>query len=188
MSDETVLPFPGASGVPPKLVAAVEALLFAAGAPLRLDALASLLPDAHPDDIRAALGVLGARCGQEDRGIVLTEVAGGWQLRTDARFASEVAQLLRAKPVKLSRAAQEVLAIVAYEQPVTKQDVDHVRGVDSGATVKNLLQRGLIRVSGRREIPGRPLEYRTTRAFLQLLSLSELSDLPTLEEASQLDE
>lgn len=188
MTTDGILPFPGAHAVPPKLVAAVEALLFAAGNPLRLERLASLLPDAEVDDIRAALLVLQERCAQEDRGIELVEVAGGWQLRTDPRFANEVADLLEAKPVRLSRAAQEVLAIVAYDQPVTKHDIDTVRGVDSGATVKSLLERGLIRAAGRRAIPGRPLEYRTTRAFLQLLSLNDLSDLPTLEEAEALDE
>lgn len=188
MTEDGVLPFPGNPGVPPRLVAAVEALLFTAGEPLRLDVLATLLPTADLADLRLALELLQIRCARDERGVELIEVAGGWQLRSDSRFAAEVAQLLRVKPVRLSRAAQEVLAIVAYDQPVTKSDVDSVRGVDSGGTVRNLLGRGLIRVSGRRAIPGRPLEYRTTRAFLQLLSLEDLAHLPTLEEAEALDE
>lgn len=188
MSDG-VLPFPGvADGVPPTLIAAVEAVLFASGASLRLEQLADALPDAHPDDIEAALRVLAERCGAEDRGLELVEVAGGWQLRTDPRFADAVSRALDAGSVRMSRAALEVLAVIAWEQPSTKGDVDRVRGVDSGATIRSLLQRGLIRVAGRRAEPGRPLEYRTTRAFLQLFSLSDLANLPTLAEAAELEE
>jgi segregation and condensation protein B len=186
-----LLPFPGRSAdlqVPPLLVAAVEALLFASPGPLRLQELQDALPDAERDEILGALSLIAERTAGEDRGVELVEVDRGWQLRSDRRFAAEVARLRDTPPVRLSRAALECLSIVAYEQPVTKGEIDDVRGVDSGATVRNLLQRGLIRVSGRRQVPGRPLEYRTTRAFLQLMTLSDLSDLPTLEEAEALDE
>lgn len=188
-SDDGVLPFPGrAAQVPPGLLAAVEAVLFASGAPLRLDQLADALPDAHPDDLHGALELLRDRCDAEDRGVVLVEVAGGWQLRTDARFADAVARVVDAPAVRLTRAALEVLAVIAWEQPTTKGDVDRVRGVDSGATLRSLLQRGLVRVSGRRAEPGRPLEYRTTRAFLQLFTLPDLQSLPSLSDAAELDE
>jgi segregation and condensation protein B len=188
MKRDGVLPFPGpGDSVPPALVAAVEAILFASGAALRLEQLADALPDAHPDDIQAALELLRLRCSAEERGIDLVEVAGGYQLRTDARFADAVARVLDAGSVRLSRAALEVLSVIAWEQPATKGDIDRVRGVDSGATVRSLLQRGLIRVSGRRAEPGRPLEYRTTRAFLQLFSLPDIGSLPTLAEAAELE-
>ncbi|MCA9490543.1 MAG: SMC-Scp complex subunit ScpB [Alphaproteobacteria bacterium] len=185
MSDEILL-FPTGSGVDPELVAVVEALLFATGKVMRVEDLAAVLPEQEPRRIVDALRVLGDRCASEDRGVKLVEVAGGWQMRSDERFATVVAEALSVKPVRLSRAALEVLAVIAWEQPATKQDVDQVRGVDSGATVRKLLEQGLIRVAGRRDIPGRPLEYRTTRAFLQLFSLSDLGSLPTLADAEEL--
>lgn len=191
-SDEPdLLPFPGNSTdprVPPLLVAAVEALLFAAPGPLRVPELQNLLPDAERDELLGALSLIARRTAGEERGVELVEVDRGWQLRSDRRFATEVSQLRDSPPVRLSRAALECLSIVAYEQPVTKGEIDDIRGVDSGGTLRNLLQRGLVRVSGRRKVPGRPLEYRTTRAFLQLMTLSDLSDLPTLEDAEELDE
>jgi segregation and condensation protein B len=185
MSDDVLL-FPHGQGVPPDLVAAVEALLFASGQVMRVEQLAAVLPEHPPRAIRAALEVLATRCSSDDRGLELVEVAKGWQLRTDARFAGPVQELLAVKPTRLSRAALEVLAVVAWEQPATKADVDHVRGVDSGATVRRLLEVGLLRVAGRRDVPGRPLEYRTTPAFLRLFSLPGLDSLPTLEDAEDL--
>lgn len=187
MSDNTIV-FPSGSGVDPELVAAVEALLFATGKVMRVEDLAGHLPAYQPRHIRDALGVLGDRCASEDRGIVLVEAGGGWQLRTDDRFADLVADALSAKPIRLSRAALEVLSVIAWEQPATKGDVDQVRGVDSGGTLRKLLEQGLVRVAGRRAIPGRPLEYRTTKAFLQLFSLSDLGSLPTLDDAEDLGE
>ncbi len=177
MADEILL-FPSTSRVDPHLVAAVEAILFATGKVMRVDELCALLVEYEPAQLRAALEVLGRQKEAEHSGVRLVEVAGGWQLRTDTRFADEVARALSAKPVRLSRAALEALAVVAWEQPVTKADVERVRGVDCGAALRKLLERGLIRVSGRRAIPGRPLEYRTTRAFLQLFSLPDLKSLP----------
>lgn len=185
MSDEVLL-FPTGSGVDPELVAAVEALLFATGKSLRVEDLAGYLPAHKPRDIREALRVLRDRCESEERGVKLVEAAGGWQLRSDERFADLVAEALSAKPIRLSRAALEVLSVIAWEQPATKGDVDQVRGVDSGATVRRLLEQGLIRVAGRRAVPGRPLEYRTTKAFLQLFSLEDLGSLPNLDDAEDL--
>lgn len=187
MSDDVIL-FPTGSGVQPELVAAVEALLFATGRVMRVEHLADALPTADPRQIREALHVLKKRCDSEDRGLELVEVAKGWQLRSDRRFADAVQHVLTAKPVRLSRAALEVLSVVAWEQPATKADVDQVRGVDSGGTLRRMLELGLVKVSGRRAIPGRPLEYRTTKAFLQLFSLPDLDSLPTLADAEDLGE
>ena len=185
---DDVLPFPGPPRVPARLVAAVEAVLFALGSTVKLEQLAAAIPDADLRDLRDALEVLAVRCGSEERGLVLVEVAGGYQLRTDPRFAEEVARATSTKPVKLSRPALEVLSVIAWEQPVTKGDIDVVRGVDSGGTVRTLLKKGLIRVAGRRDEPGRPLLYRTTKGFLQLFSLPNIQSLPRLSEAAELTE
>lgn len=184
--DDRVLPFPGPARVPPRLVAAVEAVLFVSGDPIKLEQLAASLPDAHPDDVHAALEQLAARCSSEERGLEVVEVAGGWQLRTDARFADIVRGAVQSRPARLSRAALEVLSIIAWEQPVTKHEIDQVRGVDSGGVIRGLLERSLIRAAGRRDIPGRPLEYRTSRTFLQVFGLQDLKALPSLEEAAEL--
>jgi segregation and condensation protein B len=191
MSDEggSILPFPGRPPGPEAeaLVGALEAMLFAVGEPVRVKDLAEAL-DVEPGAVRAGLSALGARLGEGERGLVLHEVAGGWQLRTHPRYAQPVGRLKGARPQKLSRAALEVLSVVAYEQPATKGDVDRVRGVDSGAVLRALLDRGLIRAAGRREEPGRPLQYATTPAFMEMFSLPSLDALPTLKERAELDE
>ncbi len=184
MSDETddrVLQFPGRpGGVEPDLVSALEALLFAAGAPARTQELADVL-EVEKDQVRLGLAVLQERFGEE-RGIRLVKVAKGWQMRTSARFSTQVGRLLGAKPKRLTRPQLEVLAVVAWQQPCTRGDVDSMRGVDSGPIVRKLLDRGLLRVAGRRDVPGRPLEYRTTGAFLELFELPSLSALPRPDE------
>src|SRR5204862_2174801 len=111
-----------------------------------------------------------------DRGIVLQQVSGGYQFRTRTQFSTWVQQLIAGRPVRLSRAQLETLAIVAYRQPITRPEIDDIRGVDSGATLKLLLERSLIRVLGKKEEPGRPILYGTTREFLDFCSLSDLSD------------
>lgn len=174
------------SGVAPELVAAVEALLFAAGEPTTAGQLAVAL-EADPALVKQALAALVALRERPTSGVTLEEIAGGWQLRTAPRFGGAVLRLRGAKPAKLSRASVEVLALVAYRQPVTRHEIEQLRGVDSGGVVKSLLDRGLLRVAGRRDEPGKPLEYRTTPAFLELFSLSDLGDLPTLRERSDLE-
>ncbi|NOY26877.1 MAG: SMC-Scp complex subunit ScpB [Oligoflexia bacterium] len=119
-------------------------------------------------------------------GIRLVQVAHGWQLRTDPRFGRWVAAMLGGKPTKLSRAALEVLAVVAYRQPVSKADVDDLRGVDSGGVLRMLVERGLVAVTGRRDEPGRPLIYGSSTDFLSMFGLRDLSDLPTLRDLQEL--
>lgn len=174
------------SGVAPDLVAAVEALLFAAGEPTTTAQLASAL-DVDAAQVKLALAALATLRERPTSGVTLEEIAGGWQLRTAARFGGAILKLRGAKPAKLSRASVEVLALVAYRQPVTRHEIEQLRGVDSGGVVKSLLDRGLVRVAGRRDEPGKPLEYRTTPAFLELFALSDLGDLPTLRERTELD-
>jgi segregation and condensation protein B len=115
-------------------------------------------------------------------------VAGGWQFRTDPDSGDFVRRFLRVKPHRLTRAALETLAIIAYRQPVTRPEIEDVRGVDSGAVVKALLERRLIKILGKKEEPGRPLLYGTTKEFLEFFNLRDLKDLPTLREFHELSE
>lgn len=167
------------------LVAAVEALLFAAGEPLTVRSLASVL-GVTPDEARAALQVLEDRRRTPASGLRVARVAEGWQLRTAPEFGGLILALRGARPARLTRPALEVLAVVAYEQPVTRHDIEQLRGVDSGGVLKTLVDRGLVRVAGRRDEPGRPLEYRTTPAFLEMFSLADLTALPTLAERASM--
>ena len=178
---EHVLPFPGRpGGVSPEVVSAIEALLFASGEPINSARLAQII-DIPTEQIRIAIALLQDRYS-EGRGVVLGRVADGWQLRTAPAFSPLVMALRGAKPKKLTRPQLEVLSSVAWQQPVTRGEVDRVRGVDSGPIIRKLLDRGYLRVAGRRDEPGRPLEYRTTKAFLTLFGLPSLTALPRLDE------
>jgi segregation and condensation protein B len=150
--------------------------------------VAQLSAALHVDEtgVRAALTALDARLGRTGSGVRLVPVADGWQLRTDARFAPWVATIRGGKPFRLSRPALEVLSVVAFRQPVTKGGIDDIRGVDSGGVLRMLLERGLVRILGRSEDPGRPLTYGTTPAFLELFGMRSLADLPTLKDLRQL--
>jgi segregation and condensation protein B len=120
--------------------------------------------------------------------VQVSEVAGGWQLRTAPENAAWVQKLLGGRPVRLTRAQLETLSIIAYRQPVTRPEIDEIRGVDTGATLKLLLDRNLIRILGKKEEPGRPLLYGTTKEFLEFFNLKDLRDLPTLREFHELTE
>jgi segregation and condensation protein B len=163
----------------------VEALLFVASTPVSTGALARLL-GVEVRDVREALEAL--RLGCAARGVEPVEVAGGVQLRTKAEHGDLLRQFLQAKPSRLSRAALETLAIVAYRQPITRVEVEDVRGVDSGAVLRGLLERRLVRILGRKEEPGRPILYGTTPTFLELFGIKSLRELPTLREFVELSE
>jgi segregation and condensation protein B len=122
----------------------------------------------------------------QHRGVHLYYVAGGYQFRSARESADFVKTLVAPKPMRLTRAQLETLAIVAYRQPITRPEVDDVRGVDSGSSLKMLAERGLVKILGRKDEPGRPLVYGTTPQFLELFGLSGLKDLPTLQEFSDL--
>ena len=117
---------------------------------------------------------------------MLDEVAGGWLFRTNAQYAPFVRELAGGSPVRLTRAQIETLAIMAYRQPITRPEIDDIRGVDSGATLKLLLERDLVRILGKKDEPGRPLLYGTTTQFLEFFGLKSLKDLPTLREFTEL--
>jgi segregation and condensation protein B len=163
----------------------VEALIFAADKPLRAKEIARLAsaPVAQVKELLGELSVFYA-----DRGVILAEIAGGWAFRTHAQYAPFVRELTSERPVRLTRAQLETLAIVAYRQPVTRPEIDEIRGVDSGATLKLLLERELLRILGKKEEPGRPMLYGTTARFLEFFNLKALSDLPTLREFTELNE
>jgi segregation and condensation protein B len=122
------------------------------------------------------------------RGMRVDEVAGGYMFRTNPAYASYVQSFLAQRPVRLSRAQLETLAIVAYRQPITRPEVDDIRGVDCGPVLKGLLERDLIRILGKKDEPGRPMLYGTTQNFLELFSLQSLRELPTLREFTELSD
>ncbi len=171
---------------PERLKSIVESLLFASDKPLSVPKLQELTRERDGENVAAAVENL--RADYADRGVVLHEVAGGFQFRTNPLNAHWVRQLIAGRPVKLSRAQLETLAIVAYRQPITRAEIDEIRGVDSGATVKALLDRGQVRVLGKKEEPGRPMLYGTTKDFLEFFNLKDLKDLPTLREFYELNE
>jgi segregation and condensation protein B len=163
----------------------LEALVFASDKPLKSSELARLA-SAPQKQVRELLAEL--RETYASRGVVLDEVAGGWLFRTNVQYAPFVRELASERPVRLTRAQIETLAIVAYRQPITRPEIDDIRGVDSGATLKLLLERDLVRILGKKDEPGRPLLYGTTTAFLELFGLKSLRDLPTLKEFTELSE
>jgi segregation and condensation protein B len=163
----------------------LEALVFASDKPVTANELARL-SSAPIKQVKQLLGeIQDAFAG---RGILLDEIAGGFLFRTNVQYAPFVRELTSGRPVKLSRAQLETLAIVAYRQPVTRPEIDEIRGVDSGATLKLLLERDLLRLLGKKDEPGRPLLYGTTTYFLEFFGLRSLKDLPTLREFTELSE
>jgi len=163
-----------------------EALILASPEPIPLPRLASLIPSCKPAVARALVDELNAEYLMRGRAFEIWEVAGGFQLRTLPAFASYVQASQPERPLRLSQAALETLAVVAYRQPVTRAEIEHVRGVDAGAVLRSLLERHLVRIAGHREVPGRPLLYATSRRFLEVFGLARIEDLPTLRELAEL--
>lgn len=172
---------------PAELPQAIEAMLLASRSPLSMALLKDLTGMAAAA-LEQALAALGEKYAEIGSGIVLTESAGGWILRTSERQKSFVRKLLGVKPQRLTRAALETLALVAYRQPVTRPEIEEVRGVDCGAVMKALLERRMVKILGKKEEPGRPLLYGTTRDFLEFFGLKSLTALPTLREFRELTE
>ncbi len=180
-------PDPGsADAASPRMQSIVESLLFAADKSLTLKQLADLLGETEIARVRSAVAAIEVTFAS--RGFQLHQVAGGYQFRTNPDNAQWVQKLLAQKPVKLSRAQIETLAIAAYRQPVTRPEIDEIRGVDSGGTLKTLLDRSLVRILGKKEEVGRPLLYGTTKEFLEFFNLGDLKQLPTLREFHELSE
>jgi segregation and condensation protein B len=163
-----------------RLESILESLLFASDKPLGLGELKRLLGERDGKKVTAAVQSLTER--RKRTGIEVAALSSGWHLRTNPENAAWVAKLLVGRPVRLSRAMLETLAIVAYRQPVTRPEVDDIRGVDCGPVLKTLLDRGLVRIIGKKEEVGRPMLYGTTPEFLRIFNLRDLSELPTLRE------
>ena len=164
----------------------LEALLLTAEGPLTVQQLNNYLAGPGVPSVRDSVHRIAARFRRGGSGIRVVEVAKGWQMRTDVRCAPWVAAMRGQTPLKLSKAALETLSIVAYRQPVSRAEVEDLRGVDPGGILRMLCERGLICVAGRKDAPGRPLLYGTTNDFLGLFGLRDLSDLPTLRDLREL--
>ena len=175
----------------------IEALLFSAQKPLSIRELTEAVRGSGAEDefspnefarvseaeVAAALEQLKIECIEQQRGFQLNEKADGWQLATDPKYAQWVGQLFPApKPARLRAPALETLAIIAYRQPITRADVEAVRGVNIDGVLQTLMERGLVKIAGRAEIPGRPLLYETTQFFLDHFGLRNLDELPNVEE------
>jgi segregation and condensation protein B len=163
-----------------------EALILASPEPLPLVRLAKLIPNCTPSKAKTLVADLNADYVAQQRAFEICEVAGGYQLRTHPEFSSYLQVLQQTRPLRLSNAALETLAIVAYRQPVTRAEVEHVRGVDAGPVMRTLLERKLVKITGHRDIPGRPMLYSTTKRFLEVFGLADLDALPTLRELEEL--
>jgi len=160
----------------------VEALLFASEMPVEPDRIREVLELGSPEEARALVTRLKARLDAEDRALMIIEVGGGYRLVTRPDVAPWLVRLARSRTrSRLSRSALETLAIIAYRQPASRPDIDAIRGVNSEAVLDNLLDRRMIRIAGRKEAPGRPYLYETTRDFLVAFGLRDVSDLPRVE-------
>ncbi len=170
-----------------ELRAAVEALLFVSDAPLSVPAICDVLPQAQPGSVRMAIEELSEIYSASHGGLQIVSVAGGYHVRTRPDVSHWVERLLRKRrKMRLSQAALETLAIVAYKQPVTKMELESIRGVDVGGVLGTLLERNLVSIRGRSKGPGRPLLYATTKEFLDHFGLNDLEDLPSLDELESL--
>ncbi|OLB18303.1 MAG: SMC-Scp complex subunit ScpB [Gemmatimonadetes bacterium 13_2_20CM_69_8] len=163
----------------------LEAALFASSRPLTVGELVTLEQGAGEDAVRAGLAEIRDAYATQDHGVELVEIAQGWQFLTRREYAEAIDRAQFAlRPRRLSPAALETLAIIAYRQPVARLEVDEIRGVDCGAVIDKLIERGLVDVVTRGEGLGRPLLYGTSPQFLEMLGLKDLDELPRLDELS----
>lgn len=168
----------------------LEAVLLAAGRPVSVDQMLELFEESQrpsAEEVNAALAELAERCA--DRACELREVASGWRLQVRQQYAEVVSRLWQERPSRYSRALLETLALIAYRQPITRGEIEGIRGVTVSTTImRTLHERNWVRVVGHREVPGRPELLGTTRDFLDYFGLKSLDDLPTLAELRDLDD
>ena len=164
----------------------IESLLFVSETPLTMDHLKGIIEEVDTTTIKTAVEELMREYELRNGGFMLKQVAGGYQFRTQGRYNEWIKRLIRPSAPRMSKAALETLAIIAYNQPIIRSDIEHIRGVDSGGVLRMLMERKLVRVLGRKEIPGRPLIYATTKHFLEVFELKDLKDLPTPREIEEL--
>jgi segregation and condensation protein B len=164
----------------------IESLLFVADGPLTLQRIQEVIDAARKEEIVSVINELQEELENNRRGIRLVEVAGGYQMRTAKVNSDWVKKFLGGRPARMSRATLETLAIIAYRQPITKAEIEAIRGVDVDGVISTLLERDLIRAVARKDVPGRPFLYGTTQRFLELFNLKDLSHLPTLKEMEEI--
>jgi len=164
----------------------IEALLFVSESPISPEQMALVLEDLEPSEIRALIETLKKEYESSQRSLVIQEVAGGYQMTTNPLYAPWLRKFLKkTQGERLSGPSLETLAIIAYKQPVTRQEIESIRGVNVEGVLKTLLEKRLLRIAGRKEIIGRPLLYGTSREFLEYFGLNSLEELPPLEEFVQ---
>src|SRR5215475_9787038 len=172
-----------------ELKAILEAVLFVSSERVPLARLVSVLGTVNKADVEQALTQLMQDLEQEDRGVQLVQVAGSYRLMTKPDYAPWIKKLEKAKTMqKLSRSALESLAIIAYKQPLVRSEIEQIREVETSGVLRTLLERKLVRIVGRKEVPGRPIMYGTTKFFLEHFGLQDLSQLPPLREFKELGE
>lgn len=169
-----------------RLKSVVESLLFASEAPLTAQRISEVLEGVEKKEIADVLKELAAEYEASGRGFRLAEVAGGFQMRTPKENAEWIKSLFRGRPPRMSRATLETLAIIAYKQPITRAEIEAIRGVDVDGVLSTLLERRLVRILARKDVPGRPFLYGTTTGFLEMFNLKDLSNLPTLKEMEEM--
>lgn len=160
----------------------VEAILFSTSEVLSTSHIATIVGDGDMRRMRNLIGELNSEYETSNRTFRITPIGDGFQMRTLPMYKTWITKIEPLRPIRISRAAMETLSIVAYRQPVTRAEVEHLRGVDSSSNLRNLLEKRLVRIIGKDNAPGRPLIYGTTRNFLSLFNLASLKDLPTLED------
>lgn len=172
-----------------ELRSAVEALLFASERPLSLDEIKTAFEDSlSAAEIREQLTALKEEYENQNRGFRLVEVAGGFQISTDPKFSYVLKKFYQSREKKkLSQASLETLSVVAYRQPVTKADIEFIRGVNVDGPLKTILEKGLARIVGRKDVPGRPILYGTTKLFLEHFGLNSLKELADLSKFTEKD-
>lgn len=172
-----------------ELAAVLEALLFVSPEPVPVSRLAAAIGTVSKAEVEQALKRLEEDLAQEGRGIQLVKLAGGYRLVTKAEYAPWLKRLDKAKAAqKLSRSALESLAIIAYKQPLVRAEIEEIRGVETSGVLRTLLERKLVRIVGRKEVPGRPIMYGTTKFFLEHFGLQDITQLPPLREFKELGE
>ena len=167
--------------------AIIEALLFTAEVPLTLDKIREILK-LPKGEIQTLLDELASEYNTMSRGFYLRKVANGYQLRTKPEYSMWIQRLKKVKALRLSQPMMETLAMIAYKQPITRVEIESIRGVDSEGVTKSLLEKRLITILGRKDVPGRPFLFGTTAKFLEVFGLASLKDLPSLENIDQLKE
>lgn len=166
---------------------AIENIIFVSEKPVSPQKLCQVFSDLSSKELQELLNQLVTDWDSLDRGFKLHEVAGGYQFRTSPQYSDFIARFKQLRPFRLSRAALEVLSIVAYKQPITRIEVDQIRGVDSSGVIALLLDKRLIEIRGRMDVIGRPFIYVTTNEFLETFGLNSLRDLPTLKELEEIE-